>query len=84
METASEPKAEDAFPLVSSEDFAQVEFERPLFGTDDVAAWRLGSTYLRAAREAETEQGHQTARVYRLLGVICDIHLRPEDRANIW
>lgn len=26
METASEPKAEDAFPLVSSEDFAQVEF----------------------------------------------------------
>lgn len=84
MEVTIESETANPVEVVTAHDFAGVRFEQPLFDAEDVAAWRLSSIYFRAARETEAAGDACATRVYRLLGTLCDIVLRPEDRANVW
>jgi hypothetical protein len=80
----TEHSASQSPPIVSAADFHATDFERPAFAGKQLATWKLASDFARAAREAEATGQAAENRVFRLLSALCQIHLRPDDRANVW
>ena len=68
--------------MVTRDEFAAVDVEGPIRGSNKVDCWSLGSLYAAAASE-EHESGNATAaRVFGLLSAIANIHLKPGDQSE--
>ena len=68
--------------MVPMDDFAAVEYEVPIANSHKVDCMGLNSLYQEAAK-AQSEAGNENAaRVFQLLGSVCQIHFKPNDRAE--
>lgn len=87
-EKRSEPERPDeaeappsGFAHVTAEDFA-VGCEAPIAESRKIYCQCLGSLYQKAAQDAEATGDERTARVYRLLAAVTQIHFKPNDKAE--
>jgi hypothetical protein len=78
----TDPVPDDAPKIVPDADFGAIALEAPIMGSAVASAWELASAFHAAAREAQEDSAER--RVFGLIGALCDIHISPDDRANVW
>ena len=66
--------------VVTHDEFAAVDVEAPVRGSNKVDCWSLGSIY--AAAASEEHDNATAARVFRLLSDITNIHLKPGNQSE--
>lgn len=69
-------------PIVTSEDFAAVDFEAPIRSGKKVDCRALGFLFSSAASEQEEAGNNVGVRVFGLLANVAFMHLKPEDRSE--
>ena len=69
-------------PIVTSEDFAAVDFEAPIRDSKNVDCRRLAGLLASAASEQEEAGNDVDVRVFGLLAKVAFIHLKPEDLSD--
>lgn len=78
----TDPVPEGAPQIVPDADFDAVGLEVPIADSTVASAWEVASSFHAAARKSPA--GSSERRVFGLIGALCEIHLNPDDRANVW
>jgi len=68
--------------VIELEKFSAMDFEAPIASSDCVDCAKLGHLYGKAIPAEEEDANSETAEVFRLLGAVCQIHFKPNDRAE--